>query len=51
MLVEAGSIVAVIGLREAAVWLVWLALSRRLEWGRTVKHLETLRRDAAQAVT
>lgn len=39
MLVEASAWLLVIGLREAAIALLWSALSRRLEWGRESRNL------------
>ena len=45
MLVEAGSMLLVVALREAQIALLWRALARRLEWGRDREG----RRDAAPA--
>lgn len=52
MLLETAALLLVVGLREAAIVLLWSALRRRLDWGRgTASRGELVERDAAWSVS
>ncbi len=50
LLVEAGALLLIMGLRELLIMLLWSALQRRLEWGRGTSRREAVLRDEAWAV-